>query len=392
MLYSARPSLLLTTLVVICTGSVLASRRHPRHYSSHHRPSFAWDNKRHRTKTTTIDDTSYWPSKPDDCLKPEGHLRPDSPTHYLHDDQSYDKRCLKTLAYLVEPEERAACRTQSDCHYARGYDDECLMRSVFYQRFDFNFEEMMRQELEWKKFVCHGKTLDQCGRGHSPWWRSRFPSSPDDCRIHERVDKRRQDTSDDNWVQWSIGPHGILYDNDCLSRFANRLGMENPRNCTRSSTYTTHEPREAPPSVELPKTLLSPTAPSGLQPRLALPTDIAEPDSLVATPSTTSIPTSTDIPIDRERKRDNIPQSPVHTVTQTADVLASSLPLASRAQGSVNDVDEWSCIWDVYITLPDIAPRMFDAALGDTIIDKTPLAVQWVAEGELRANECDDAA
>lgn len=320
-------------------------------------------------------DDTYWPSKPDDCLRPEGHPRPDSPAHYLHNDQLYDKRCLKTLAYLSEPEERAACRTRSDYHYARGYDDECLMRSVFYQCFDFDFEEMMRQELEWKKFVCHGKTLDQCGRRHSPWWRSRFPSSPDDCRIHERVDKRRQDTPDDNWVPWSIGPHGILYDNDCLSRLANRLGMENPGNCTQSSTYAIREPRET-PSAELLKTLLYPTGLSRFQPRLELPADTAEPDSLAVTPATTPTPIPTGIPVDWEMKRDDIPQSPVRTVARTADVPAPSLPLVSRAPSPVNDVDEWSCIWDVYVTLPDIAPGMFDAALGDAIIDKTPLAVQ----------------
>lgn len=332
------------------------------------------------------DDTSHWPSKPDDCLPPEGHPRPDS--HYLHDDKFYDKNCLKTLVYLTEPEERAACRTQSDCHYARGYDDECLMRSVFHQCFDFDFEEMMRQELEWKKFVCCGKTLDQCGRGHSPWWRSRFPTSPDDCRIHERVDKMRQDTPDDNWVPWSIGPYGILYDNDCLSRFANRLGMENPRNCTQSSAYATHEPRETSPSVGLPKTPLYPSGLPRFQPRLALPTDTAESDLLVAT---TSTPILTDTPADRERKRNNIPRSPVRTAARSVDAPAPSFPPVGRAQSPVDDVDEWSCIWDVYVILPDIALGMFDAALGDGIVDKTPLAVQWVTEGELEGNECDDA-
>lgn len=375
--------LVLTILVVICASSVLASRRHPRHYSSNHRPSFVGDNKDYRAEAMTIlsqYDTSYWPSNTDDCLRPE-LLRPDASAYYLHDGQFYDKRCLKTLAYLVEPEERAACRTQSDCHHARGYDNECLMQLSLDQDFDFSFGEMRRQELEWKKFVCHGKTLDQCGRDHSPWWRSRFPSSHDDCRIHKRADQR-QDTLNDNWVPWSIDPHGTLYDSDCLSRFANRLGMENPGNCTQANTYVIHEAREA-PRVELPKTLLYAANPSGIQPHTLLPTRVTQ----IATPATTYIPIPTDDSVGWERKRDDIPPSPVRTLTQTANVLASSLPLVSRAQGSATDVDEWSCMWDVYVALPDPAPGMFDASFGGATIDKT----QRVAEGKSEGSECSDA-
>ena len=378
--------LVLAALVVISAGSVLASRRHPRHYSSH-RPSFVGNNKGHRAEAMTIlsqYDTSYWPSNTGDCLTPELHLRPDASVYYLHDGQSYDKRCLKVLVYLVEPEERAACRTQSDCHHARGYDNECLIRLSFDQGFDFNFEEIRRQELEWKKFVCHGKTLGQCGRGHSPWWRSRFPSSLDDCRIHKRAG-RRQDSSNDNWVPWSTGPRGTRYDKDCLSRFANRLGMENPGNCSEANTYVNHEAREA-PSVELPKTLLYATDPSGIQPHIVFPTRATQ----VATPVTTYIPIPTDGPVGWEGKRDDLPPSPIRTLTQTANVLASSLPLVSRAQGSVTDVDEWSCMWDVYVTLPNPAPGMFDASFGSATIDKMSLVTQGMVEVK-EGSECSDA-
>lgn len=389
-------------LVVICASSVLASRRHPRHYSQNHQPSFVGNDKNHstRAKTTFLEyDTSFWPSSTDDCLRPEVHHCPDAPAYYLHGDQFYDKRCLEALAYLVEPEERAACRARSDCHHARGYDNECLMQLPFDQGFNFDFEEMRRQELEWKMFACHGKTLDQCGRDYSPWWRSRFPSSREDCRIHRRVNKKRQDTSIDSWIPWTIGPHGTLYDNDCLSHFAYRLGMENPGNCTQTNTYATHKAREVPP-VELPKTLLHATNPSGIQPHLVLPTGVTDPDRLATTPLATYIPVphdsiadiipetfTTGIPIGRQRKRDDIPSSSVRTLTQTANALATFLPLVSRARGPTTD--EWSCMWDVDATLPDPALWMFDATFGDGIIDKTPLVTQSVAKGELEdLSEC----
>lgn len=393
MLYNAR-NLVLTTLVVTYASSALASRRHPRYYSSNHRPSFVGGDRSYRTKVMTIFpeyDTSYWPSNTDDCLRSEASLRPDSPAYYLHDGQFYDKRCLKALAYLVEPEERAVCRTQSDCRYTRGYDNECLIQLSFDQGFDFDFEEMKRQELEWKEFVCHGRTLDQCGRDHSPWWRSRFPSSRDDCRVHAQVEKRKQDASNDNWVPWSIGPRGVLYDNDCLSRFANRLGMENPKNCTQTNTYVTHEAREV-PHMELPKTLLYATSPSGIQPHLVFPTGISNPDRLTVTPVNTDIPTLAGVPVHWESKRGDIPPSPVRTLTQTANILATSLPLVSRAQVSITDVDEWSCVWDVYVTLPDPASGMFDATFGGATIDKTPFATQRIAEEKLEGNECGDTA
>ena len=377
--------LFLTTLVVIYASSVLASRRHPRHYSKH-RPSFVGDNNDYRAGAMTIlsqYDTSYWPSNTGDCLTPELHLRPDASVYYIHDGQFYEKHCLKTLVYLVEPEERAACRTQSDCHRTRGYDNECLMRLSFDQGFDFNFEEIRRQELEWKKFVCHGKTLGQCGRDHSPWWRSRFPSSRDDCRIHERAGQR-QDASNDNWVPWSIGPRGTLYDNDCLSRFANRLGMENPGNCTQAN-HVIHQAREA-PSVEPPKTLLYATDPSGIQPHVVFPARATQ----IATPVATYIPIPTDAPVYQKRRRDDIPPSPARTITRTTNVLASSLPLSSRAQGSIADVDEWSCMWDVYVTLPDPAPGMFDASFGGATIDKMLLVTQGMVEVQ-EGSECSDA-
>ena len=375
MLYNPR-YLLLTTLVVIYASSVLASRRHPRHYSKH-RPSFVGDNKDYRAEAMTIlsqYDASYWPSNTGDCVTPELHLRPDASVYYIHDGQFYDKHCLKTLVYLVEPEERAACRTQSDCHRARGYDNECLMRLSFDQGFDFNFEEIGWQELEWKKFVCHGKTLGQCGQDHSPWWRSRFPSSRDDCRIHKRAGQR-QDASNDKWVPWSIGPRETLYDNDCLSRFANRLGMENPGNCTQAN-HVIHKAREA-PSVELPKTLLYATDPSGIQPYVVFPTRATQ----FATPVAT---------YGRERRRGDIPPSPVRTLARTTNVPASSLPLVGRAQGSVDDVDEWSCMWDVYVTLPDPAPGMFDASFGSATIDKMLLVTQEMVEVQ-EGSECSDA-
>ena len=376
--------LVLTTLIVIGAGSVLASRRHPRHYSSNHRSSFVGDNRYHRAQATTIlsqYDTSYWPSNTGDCLRPELRLDPDASAYYLHDGQFYDKPCLESLAYLVEPDERAACRTQSDCHHARGYDNECLMQLSFDQGFEFNFEEMRRQELEWKEFACHGKTLDQCGRDHSPWWISRFPSSRDDCRIHKRANQS-QDASNDNWVPWSIGPRGTLYDDDCLSRFAIRLGMEDPGTCTQANTYVIHKAREAPP-VELPKTLLHAPNPSGVQPHIVFPTRVTQ----IATPVATYIPIPTDHPVDWGGKRGNTPPSPVRTLTRTANILASSLPLVSRAQGSATGSNEWSCMWDVYIVLPDPVLGMFDASFGSATIDKT----QRIAKGQLEGGECSDA-
>ncbi|KAF9645475.1 hypothetical protein BDM02DRAFT_508389 [Thelephora ganbajun] len=393
MSYNAR-TLVLTTLVVICASPVLASRRHLRYYSSNPHPYFVGDSKNYHTKikaTSPEYGASQWPSNTDDCLSSEVHLRPNAPALYLRDGQVYDKRCLKTLAYLVEPEERAVCRTQNDCHYTRGYDNDCLIQLPFDQGFNFDLEEARRQELEWKKFVCHGKTLDQCGRDHSSWWRSRFPSSRDDCRIRGRADKR---TQDDNWVPWSIGPYGTLYDNDCLSRFANRLGMENPRNCTQTNTYVAREARDAPP-VELPKTLVYATDPSGIQPHLAFPTAVTNPSRLTATPIPTpedsisdiiSEPFTTNIP---DFRKSDAPPPPARTLTETANAVPTSLPLTTRDQGSATDVDEWPCMWDVDVTLPDSAPGMFDAAFGNVTVDETQVVTQKIFTGDLR--ECGDA-
>jgi hypothetical protein len=392
---STARNIVLTTLIIICASSVLASRRHSRHRSWNNHPSYIKGDKNYRPKvkiTLPEHDTSHWPSNTDDCRGPEVHISPDAPAWYLYDGQFYDKSCLKTLIYLVEPEERAACRTQSHCHYARGYDNECLMRLSLDRGFDFDFEEMRRQELEWKKFVCDGKTLEQCGRNHSSWWRSRLPSSRDDCRIHGLANEKRQGGSTDNWVPWSIDPHGMLYDNDCLSRFANRLGMENPGNCTRTDTYVAHEARGVPPT-ELPKTLVHVTSPSGIQPHLEFPAGVTDP-SLIATPVATDIPTFEDSITDSipdpsaidisggwEGKRNETPQLPVRTPAKPANALPTSSPFSSRAQASA--VDEWSCMWEVDVTLPDPAPEMFDATFGDTAINKTPLFTQRRVEGDL---------
>jgi len=49
-------------------------------------------------------------------------------------------------------------------------------------------------------------------------------------------------------------------------------------------------------------------------------------------------------------------------------------------------------MWDVNVTLPDSAPRMFDVAFGDATIDETPLVTQGVFEGGLEGlSECSDA-
>ena len=393
MSYIAR-NIVLTTLLATCMSSVLASRRHSRHYSPSRHPSYVGSNKGYRTEINAIFlecDTSQWPSNTDNCLKPDIHLHPDDPAWYRRDGQFYDKTCLKALIYLVEPEERAACRTQSDCHHSRGYDNECLIQLSFDRDFNFDFEEVKQQELEWKRSICYGKTLDECGRDHSSWWRSRFPSSRDDCRIHGQVDKTRQGGSGDNWVSWSVSPHGTSYDNDCLSRFANRLGMENPRNCTQTNTYTAHEAREDPP-MELPKTLVHATVPSGIQPHLELPTGVSDPTSLAATPVTTYIPTpedsipdvipesfTTGIPDGLEWKRNDIAPLPLRTPTKAANALPT-LPPVSRAQSSA--IDEWPCMWDVDVTLPNPAPGMFDVAFGGTTIDEIPLVAQREVEGE----------
>jgi len=393
MRYTARN--LALTLVVTCASSVLASRRHPRHYSSNHHPSYVGGNKNYRTGASPIFPeykTSHWPSNTDNCLRPVVHPLPDAPAWYLHDGKLYDKSCLKTLVYLVEPEERAACRTRSDCHYSRGYDDGCLIQLTLDHGFDFNFEEVRRQELEWKRSVCHGKTLDQCGRDHSSWWRSRFPSSRDDCRIHGQTDKKWLDASSDGWIPWSVGPYGTLYDDDCLSRYANRLGMENPGNCTQTNTYVTHEAREAPP-VELPKTLVHAADPSGIQPHLEFPTGVTNPSGLAPTPVTRHIPFHEDsitdmtpepltagIPDGLKRERHDIFPPPVRTLTEITDVLPTSLPLASRALGSVTD--GWSCMWAVDVTLPDPDPGMFDVIFGNATVDNASLIAQRIGNGE----------
>jgi len=400
MWYTARN--LILTLVVTSSSSVLASRRHPRYYSSNHHPSYVGGDKTHRTganATFPEYEISHWPSNTGDCLRPGVRPLPDALAWYLRDGNLYEKSCLRTLAYLVEPEERTACRTQSKCHHSRGYDDGCLIQLSLDHGFDFDFEEMRRQELEWKGSVCRGKTLDQCGRDHTSWWRSCFPSSRDDCRIHRRTDKKWKDGSGDNWVPWSVGPHGTIYDNDCLSRYANRLGMENPGNCTRTNI---HEAREAPP-VELPKTLVYATGPSGIQPHLEFPTGVTNPGGLAPTPATTYIPTledsitdatpeslTTGIPDGLKRQRNHIPPPSVRTPTKIAGALPTSLQLVSRTQDTITD--EWSCMWEVDATLPDPAPKMFDIAFGNGTVDKVPLVAQRIGKGELEdLSECSDS-
>ena len=399
MWYTARNFVL--TLAVTSSSSVLASRRHPRYYSSSHHPSYVGGDKNRHTGAGTIIpeyEISRWPSNTDDCVRTAVRPLPDAPAWYLHDGKFYEKSCLKTLVYLVEPEDRAACRTQSDCHYSRGYDDGCLIQLSLDHGFDFDFEEMRRQELEWKGSVCHGKTLDQCGRDHSSWWRSRFPSSRDDCHIRGQTDKKWQVGSGDNWVPWSVGPRGTLYDNDCLMRYANRLGMENPGNCTQINT---REVQEAAP-VELPKTLVYATGPSGIQPHLEFPTAVTNPSGFAPTPVTyiptlkdsftdiTPEPLATGIPDGLRRERNDISPPPVRTPTEIANALPTSLQLVSRTQDSA--ADEWSCMWDVDVALPDPAPGMFDTAFGNTTVYNVPLVAQRVGKGELEdLSECSDS-
>jgi hypothetical protein len=393
MAYRTR-GLVLTTLVVICANCVLASHHNPRFLSSHRHQSFLKDNQDYlgvEAKLTSQYNTFQWPSNTEDCLRFGDRFTPDAPAWYLRDGQIYDRHCLKTLMYLVEPEERAVCRTQSGCHDARGYDNDCLVQLSFDQGFSFDLEETKRQELEWKRFVCRGKTLDQCGYDHSLWWRSLFPSSRDDCRIRGRFGKGREDVSSDNWVPWSIGPNGTAYDTDCLSRFANRLRMENPGNCTQANNYVIQKSRDVPPA-EIPKTLLHASNPSGIQPDLEFPTGLTDPGRLTATPVTTHLsedpikeitpePHATDIS-DLRKKRNRIPPSPIRTLAETVNgPVPTLLPPVNRAQGSAPD--EWSCLWDVNVTLPDFAPRMFDVAFGNTTVYEIPLGSQRIMKGEL---------
>ncbi|KAF9781386.1 hypothetical protein BJ322DRAFT_1080769 [Thelephora terrestris] len=372
MTFSAR-HLASATLVVISAGSVLASHRNLRSHSSHRRPPFLADNQNYRTETKLTfpeHNSFWWPSNTGDCLRYEAHLTPEDTAWYLRDGQVYDKRCLKTLVFLVEPEERAICRRQDDCKSSRGYDNDCLIQLSFDQGFNFDFHEVKRLELEWKKSMCRGKTLEGCGRDHSLWWRSLFPSSRDDCRIRGRVGKEREDVSGDRWVQWSIGPNRMLYDNDCLSRFANRLGMENPGNCTQTNT---HNVRGIFPT-EIPRTVLHATNPSGLQPDLEFPTSVTSLSYLTTSPVATVIsspknsttdgiptPPAADMPDLRKGKRSDIHPSPVPTLVKTADEpIPTSLSLVA---------DEWSCMWDVNVTLSDHIPQMFDFAFGNATVE-----------------------
>ena len=397
-------TLALVTLVVVSASPALASRRHPRYNSPNRHQSFLGDNKGNHAEAKPLLSAykaSRWPSNTGDCLKHEVPSTSDT-TWHIRDGRVYDKLCLKSLAYLVEPEERATCRAQGNCHVARGYDNDCLVNLSFDQGFSFDFEEVRRQELEWKKYACHGKTLDQCGRNHSLWWRSLFPSSRGDCRIRRRIEKE-QDVNSDNWIPWSIGPDGTAYDSDCLSRFANRLGMENPGNCTQTNTYAAHNARDV-PSVEVPKTLVHATNPLGPLPGLELPTTATDLNHLTATPVTAYIPPpeqsaagiipmplATNIPDFQKGKRIDVPQPPVHKPTEALSAIPTSLPLVTRAQDPPTDLDEWSCMWNVDITLPDSAPRMFDAAFGDATVDNIPLAVQRILKGELEDfSECGD--
>lgn len=403
MAYHAR-NLVLLALVAVCASSVLASRRHPRFYSSHRHPSFRGENENYRTEeklTFPVHNTFRWPTNTEDCLRFGIRPTPDAPAWYLRDGQVYDRHCLKTLAYLVGPEERSVCRMQSGCYDARGYDNDCLVQLSFDQGFSFDLEATRRQELEWKKFVCRGKTLDQCGRDHSLWWRSLFPSSRNDCRLRVQVGKERKGLSSGYWVPWSISPDGAAYDTDCLSRFANRLGMENPGNCTQASNYVIHNGRDVPPT-EIPKTLVHATNPSGNRPDLEFPTGLADPSHSTATPVTTHIPSSEDPVTDimpeplttgvpnLQRKRGGIPPSPVAALAETADAqVPTSLPLDRRAQSSAPD--EWSCMWEVNATLPDSAPMMFDLIFGGAVVDEIPLGSQRILEGELEnLSECED--
>jgi hypothetical protein len=397
-------TLALMTLAVVSASPALASRRHPRYHSPNRHQSFLGDSKDDHAEAKPIlseYNASQWPSNTGDCLRHEIPPTSDT-TWFIRDGRIYDKLCLRTLAYLVEPEERATCRVQGNCHVARGYDNDCLVNLSFDQGFSFDFEEVRRQELEWKKYACHEKTLDQCGRDHSFWWRSLFPSSRGDCRIRRRIGKRKQDVTSDNWVPWSTGPDGTVYDNDCLSRLANRLGMENPGNCTQTNTYAAHNARDVPP-VEVPKTLVHATNPLGPLPGLELPTTVTDLNRLTATPVTANIPppekTAADIiPVplasnipDLQKGERIDPRPPVHKPTEALGAIPTSLPLVARAQGPPIDLDEWSCMWNVDVALPDSSPRMFDAAFGDATVDNIPLAVQRILEGELEyVSECGD--
>jgi hypothetical protein len=178
--------------------------------------------------------------------------------------------------------------------------------------------------------------------------------------------------------------------------------MENPGNCTQTNSYVIHNRRDVPP-VEIPKTLVHATNPSGATPDLELLTSLTDPGRLTFTPVTANIPLSeepikgvipepltTGIP-NLRRMRSDVPPSPVRTLVETADVLTpTSLPLVNRAQDSAPD--EWSCMWDVNITLPDFAPRMFDAAFDGATVNEMLLGTQRILEGEVEnPSECVDA-
>jgi hypothetical protein len=48
-------------------------------------------------------------------------------------------------------------------------------------------------------------------------------------------------------------------------------------------------------------------------------------------------------------------------------------------------------MWDVDVTLPDSAPRMFDTIFDDTVVDEIPLVAQRIFKGELEdLSECGD--
>jgi len=50
-------------------------------------------------------------------------------------------------------------------------------------------------------------------------------------------------------------------------------------------------------------------------------------------------------------------------------------------------------MWDVNVTLPDSAPRMFEVAFGHATVDETLLVTQGAFRGELEGlSECSDAA
>ena len=168
--------------------------------------------------------------------------------------------------------------------------------------------------------------------------------------------------------------------------------MENPGNCTQTIDYVIRNGRDVLPT-EIPKTLVHATNPSGIQPDLEVPTGLADPDRLTATPVTSYIPLTEDpiteiVPeslttnIPDLRKRNDISPSPVRTFAEAADaLLPTPLPLVHRAYGSAPD--EWSCMWEVNVTLPDSAPRMFDVIFGNATVDEIPLGTRRVSKGEL---------